>query len=194
MEFTYEPDDLREVRQVAARQRGRGRARARRGVLGWVVFIGLALVLIDLLQHRQQAGRGRPVVPPPAPQGSTALWSVIIPVIPWVVVVAFIYLVVYRQVRAKRNAVPGQRVEVTIGDDGVTMVDGPVQTRWGWDAFDDLVETHRQFLLRVTSDQSWLALPKRAISPAELAPARDLIRSGVGVAGGAFPVLPVPPA
>ena len=78
----------------------------------------------------------------------------------------------------------------------MTLVNGPVQTRWEWDAFDDLVETDRQFLLRVASDRAWVSLPKRAIRPAELDQARDLLQSGVGVAGGAFPVLPVrtPPA
>ncbi len=194
-EFTYTLADLREARRVANENaRGRASRPFRRGVLGWVVFVGLALVLVYLLTLNKQPPTAAPA-PPPAATPSSAGAGLLLDLVPWLLVVAFLYLVVFRGVRKARRRQEEtllQPMALDVSPGGVTLTNGPAQTRWQWQAFTRWVETDAQFLLQLGHTDTVVAIPKRlATDPADLAAIGELIAAHVNPPVGAFPVLPV---
>src|SRR5688500_752925 len=100
LEFTYTPEDLAEAAKgVAATPASGGARRYWRGILGWALFIGLALALFFL---RSQA------TPPPAvttaPRESLFA-RVLVPLVPWLLIFGFIWFFVFRQLRKQYQRV-----------------------------------------------------------------------------------------
>ena len=189
--FTYEAADLKEAQRVATRD-GKS-AGPGRGVVGWVVFVGLAVVLTYLLKHPPPAATSRTAAPAQAP-----LAELFVPLLPWLLVFAFLFVVFrVRLSVVRRSPLLQHLIEVDLSDDGVDLANGAVRTHWDWNGLDKLVETDRLFLMRQVGTRSWVALPKRAVTdPGELATVRNLLAAQVRCHVGAFPVLPVetPPA
>jgi hypothetical protein len=198
-DFTYAPEDIREARQVAVRtnlgRSGNVPNRLRRGVVGWVVFVALSVGLVYLLTvNKRSAPGGTP--PPVVPAAGHSLWTdVCLPLIPWAIVVLFLYLVLFRPLRAGRRAQDAALFEpmsLDVSPDGVRLANGPCETRWQWEAFSRFVETDRQFILYIGDTRTWLAIPKHlAADPADLAATRELIAARVQPPVEAFPVLPI---
>ena len=169
-QYSFEPADLREAQRVA--NRNRPTSSVGRGIVGWVVFLVLALLFIYLLQARRPA-----TVPPGAPPAAGSMSTWLVPFVPWVVVLLFVCVVVFRSrhAAARNNPILQQLVGFHLDEGGVTTTTGAVRTHFGWDGLDRLIETDHQFLIRETNSRSWLSLPKRAIAdPAEVLAVRDL--------------------
>ena len=103
VEFTYEFDDFAEAsKSWAAPSKSGGKTglfgKLNRNLLGWVLFIGLVVMLFLLMQNRQTAPGARPRVPPPA--ASNNLLSILLPVVPWLLIFSFIWYFAFRQIRA----------------------------------------------------------------------------------------------
>lgn len=74
LDYTLTPDDLREAAKPVKANGQPDRRRVGRGVLGWVVFLALALVLVYLLTLNPPPPGVRP--PPPPMQN---LWAAVVP-------------------------------------------------------------------------------------------------------------------
>jgi hypothetical protein len=102
VEFTYDLADYVES-QTHWNQAGNPTGRRAflgvfgRGLFGWVLFIGLAIMLFMLLNSRPLA-RGTPG-PVPRPVANSYVRNLLLPVVPWVVIFGFAWFFVYRQIR-----------------------------------------------------------------------------------------------
>jgi hypothetical protein len=100
LEFTYEFEDFADA-QTAASTVTVKPLRWFRGVFGWVLFVGLAVMLFMLMEHRQRTAASRPLRVPPRVAAPANNWvnDILIPVVPWLVVFGFIWFFVFRQIR-----------------------------------------------------------------------------------------------
>jgi hypothetical protein len=113
LDFTYELADFVEASRAAsaqARSAPRPVARALwgvpRSVLGWVLFIGLAVMLFLLLNHRQQSTRRPPPRPVAAAPAGDWARSVLVPVAPWAVLFLAIWAMSFWQMRRQAGKAP----------------------------------------------------------------------------------------
>ena len=102
VEFTYDLADYVEA-QTQWNQGSKSSGRRAvlggfgRGLFGWVLFIGLAIMLFMLLNSRPSTG-GRPG-PVPRPVANSYVRNILLPVIPWLLIFGFIWFFVFRQIR-----------------------------------------------------------------------------------------------
>ena len=103
-EFQYTFEDFREA-EAALHGSNRGSNPARvtfgRGLLGWLLFIGLSVMLVVLVQRSRSnpPTRGGPAGPTAvAPSGNQPV-DLLLSFVPWVVIFGFIWVFVYRQIR-----------------------------------------------------------------------------------------------
>jgi hypothetical protein len=162
-----------------------------RNLVGWLIFIGLAVAFFVFLQRRPA-----PAPPPtraPAPTGAVPDW--VISVGPWVLVFGFVWFFVFRQMRGmfprnvyERNTSLQQPKTLDISKAGVRLTDALAFTEWRWESFTALVETANLFLLR-QADNTFVIVPKRAVPAGETDRLRAELQSRMPTPG-AFPVLP----
>src|SRR5687768_18245996 len=97
LDFTYTAEDFTEaVRAVQKHglKRSVGGFRFDRITIGWIVFIGLAVVLFTLLSRQS------PTPPPPFPQRQESLFrTILLPLLPWLGVFLVIWFFVFRLLR-----------------------------------------------------------------------------------------------
>jgi hypothetical protein len=194
----------------AARKR-----KATRGLFGWVLFVGLAVIMFLLLQPRTRnvvglpppgAGGGGPagayVVEEEADTRSLSMGDFLPAIVPWVGM--FLLLVVVtkfageRQLRKTWDAQPSlhRPQTVELSDDGVMFADPLSRQECRWSYFPGFKETANLFVLYV-SPFSFRIVPKRAFAaPGELDRFRGYLLNHVGSGQfleqpSAFPVLPV---
>ena len=195
LEFTYTPDDLAETAKALRAGGGGKKWHLSRGVFGWLLFVGLAVMLFMLLS-RNPAPRAATVPAAPA-RGPFA--TVILPLVPWVLIFGFIWFFVFRQIRGQykrlwqENSELQQPQTLDMDDDGVRLSSTLSTTTWHWPAFVKVIETPSLLLLE-TSSKTHLLIPKRAAAdPGQLEALRALLAAHVSAPTGAFPVLPVDP-
>jgi hypothetical protein len=188
-EFSYTLDDLRELRRVH-RKSGLGSSTARRrALIGWIVFIALAVLLIFVLRSEPLPARAtRTVAPPPPPAD---LWS---SYFPWFIAacVLIVWAFMYRRLLTKNPALHKvQTLEIL--PDALTLASGPTSSRWEWPAFDQFAETPASFFVHVNGSNNWVLLPKRAIVPPNSeSEIRGIFETNIRASVGAFPVVPLP--
>jgi hypothetical protein len=88
-----------------------------RGLFGWVLFIGLAIMLFMLLNSRQAPpGTAGPV---PRPVANSYVHNILLPVLPWVLIFGFVWFFVFRQIRRSGiYADPKTRPQSTLYEPG----------------------------------------------------------------------------
>jgi hypothetical protein len=197
LQFTYTPEDLQEMSIVAtdeankaAREAQRQANRGARGVIGWGLFVALAVFLFIMLNPNRT---GRPGVPrPPADP-----WPQLRRILPWfsLFVVLWVIMFWFRR-RAgrmlwKHNPVLRRPHTLDIDDDGVRLAHEQAMTQWTWPNFIGLTETENLLLLR-QAKATYVIIPKRAVPEGQLDALRLLLAERVGLPG-AFPVLPPKP-
>jgi magnesium-transporting ATPase (P-type) len=197
LEFQYTWDELREAQKAHANKRTRGGAGGRRsgGLLGWLMFILLAILLFIIQFNKRGRSAVQPSNPAPAPQ-SWADWYEYYKVVLWagLFVAAFVFFFVraLRDARKRFEREPAahrlQTVEITEG--GLSQSTHASSTQYKWEAFIRQLETPNLFVLYVT-EVTFLLLPKRAFAGQdEINAFRELVAGVVNPPGRAFPVLP----
>jgi hypothetical protein len=88
-----------------------------RGLFGWVLFIGLAIMLFMLLNSRQAPpGTAGPV---PRPVANSYVHNILLPVLTWVLIFGFVWFFVFRQIRRSGiYADPKTRPQSTLYEPG----------------------------------------------------------------------------
>jgi hypothetical protein len=112
VEFTYDLADFVEASRAASAQAKSGSAAVPkalwgipRSILGWVLFVGLAVMLFLLLNHRQQSPRRTPPRPVAAPTGDW-VHNVLVPVLPWAVLFLAVWVLSFLQMRRQAGKTP----------------------------------------------------------------------------------------
>src|SRR5688572_16389446 len=79
--------------------------RFQRGLIGWVLFIGLAIGLFVMLRNNQVAPPPAPVPPPvvAAPARPGSFVRVLLPLVPWLLIFFVIWAIVFWQLRRKQH-------------------------------------------------------------------------------------------
>src|SRR5689334_10445423 len=97
-EYQITMDEYTEVmRQLQTDVRKRAvSGRFGRGIIGWVLFIGLAITLFILLKQRQVASGT--VTPVPALSSPDPV-SFLLPALPWLLIFGFVWFFIFRQLR-----------------------------------------------------------------------------------------------
>ena len=196
LEFTYTGEDFTEAHLAAVHDQSAQPAASRTflnrrvTLIGWVAFVFLAVFLFTLLSRNRAVPAPAPAAPVPA---TNPVLGWLVPVIPWVLVFGFIWLFVFRQMRAARRAwerEPGmdQPKLLELTDAGVRLSDALASTEWRWSAFTKMVETSNLFLLR-RGDGPFVIIPKRAAPASEVDALRVILAERMHEPG-AFPVLP----
>jgi hypothetical protein len=167
-----------------------------RRFIGWIVFIGLAIVLFVFLRSRQQSRF--PYTPPPAAApASDKVFELFLTLLPWILIGAFLWFFLFLRLRRRYqkafDKTPGfHRVRtIHITDDGLTMTEPTLEWRATWAHYVRFAETKNLFLLYV-GDVAAEFIPKR-IFPDESAVTefRSILEQNISPPSGAFPVLPV---
>ena len=98
LEFTNTLEDYVEANRAhAAVPASVSKGRRVRGLIGWVLFISLAIMLFILMQRRPTAAPAP--VPAPAPAAGNSFARVLLPIVPWALIFGFIWFFVFRQMR-----------------------------------------------------------------------------------------------
>jgi hypothetical protein len=189
-EFTYTPEDLKQALRYSSRfSLGRLRISMGGGLVGWLIFVALAAAFFVWMKHNQPAPRGRPFPRPPA---SPAEW--LLPILPWVAVLAFIWFFIFRRLRHQareaweKNPVFHLPHTVDIDDQGIRFNCALVDTLYRWPYFVGWAET-RDLLLLHLPNQVRVMIPKRAANnPNELDKLRAILKTHVHEPTGGFPM------
>jgi hypothetical protein len=161
----------------------------RAGLFGWLVFIGLAVMLVMLVQNSKHP---QPVPTQPT-ESSSFLNHFVVPLIPWVLIFGFIWLFVFRQLRQSlwnKNPISQRLFTLDLDDQAVQVSSGAESTRWLWEAFVAFSESSQLLLLRLESN-AVLPIPKRALDPAQLEEVRGLATIRAAPRSGGFPIQPI---
>jgi hypothetical protein len=204
LEFNYTVADLHEVLRTKLPKNlqnaaGRLGTRINRGLLGWLIFISVAIFLYNLLNRGQNAPAAAPASPPPA--NSNSLRDLLVPLIPWLLIFGFIWFFAFRQLRNvgatmwRNNPRWQMPTSLDIGPEGLHVTLPVLESHWRWNAFLGWAETKNLFIL-VTTAKERIGIPKRAIDPALLDQLRYLFQASISPRIHGFPVLPpmFPPA
>lgn len=192
-DFVYTLEDLIEAQKSHGPENGKS---PHRSLIGWAVFVGLAVVIYNFLQKNQPA----PAAPNPN-QGPPPLQDLVTALIPWLMVVAVVVFFVVRGVRGRTKKAWDtneklqcpQTLQVTA--DGITVKNQYGTSAQNWLAFRRFLESANLFIL-YSSPVAMNVIPKRVLSsPDELDWFRALLnkeiterRTAAGIGG--FPVLP----
>ncbi|HEX8915936.1 MAG TPA: YcxB family protein [Humisphaera sp.] len=195
LHYTLTPADLDEWSRSAKPAKGGGVFGSKGGLVGWLVFIGLAMLLVNLVNNRNDP----PATRPAAPAGDDLVGGILLPVVPWLVIFGFIWFFVYRQLRARGRRVWDanedlRQPHVAVFDDlGVTVTGPKVSMRVLWSGFDAWSETANLLLLRQQPGNQFHIVPKRAVPTGQMEPLRALLHARVVPHAAGFPVVPSPP-
>jgi hypothetical protein len=196
IEYQMTPEDVTEALRWRAPEQ---RRKFRRGVAGWVVFfVGAALLFLWLKDASPPVRPG-----PNAPRPTNFMTDILLPLVPWVLILLFIWFFVFRNLSAGQRKVwennPGfQQVQTfDMSEEGVRVVNPLSETLYRWNAFIGWAETERLFLL-LLPNRARVLVPKRAIGDdAEQQRFRAFVNARACEPTGAFPVVapkPVLPA
>lgn len=201
IEFQYAPTDMPEaMKAVRVRLRKRG-WKFRLGLVGWIVFVVLAIVLFSFLNGSRSKSTVAP--PPPPPSSNSTISDAILPLVPWALIFFGVWLVVFRALRARSIKMSGiymEKSQTMVADDsGVIWAEPMMRTEYRWEAFHGFDETANLFLL-YTSDAKetdflrFHVVPKRSFPVPMLCDQfRQLLTDHVHSHDRAFQVLPPKP-
>jgi preprotein translocase subunit YajC len=175
------------------RRSGLGAVPFKKGLIGWVLFVALAVMLFMFMNKPPRAGgSATPASSPPADP-----MSILIPCIPWLLFFGFIWFFIFRQVRRRYRQVYEQTPAlhrpqtITISENGLTFADATAERRLTWDHYVSFTETQNLFLL-FTNGYTGDFVPKRIFAtPAEVDAFRGLLKRRVNPPTGGFPITPV---
>jgi hypothetical protein len=183
IEFQNTLDDFRQA--VKAHRRWRWNRKAVGGLIGWILFVVLALLLYTL-EKRNSPGAGN-ASQTQAPAMPLAVW---VPI--FLVIWAFVYFGIRRQRYQRAWAgQPNEHVQKRwdVSDAGIVIDTGHSRSDLKWSTFRRYLEQPTLFMLYV-SEFSFHMVPKRAFAnDVQLAEFRDLLRQHIQPRTQCFPVI-----
>ena len=197
IEFFYNPDDFQELQRVLAQSEPSGQKVKR--LVGWVVFIGLAVVLFIYL-NRSKSLSAPPAPAPPAQHSTSGLVIFVVSMLVACSVLAgllYLQFVLPRRqfgkmfLQANPEMQLAQTMEIT--DEGVSRITPSSHHSWRWDAFSRVLENQYVIVLQ-RGPIDYLVVPKRAVPPGELEALGVLLYAKIQSPTGAFPVTVTRPA
>ncbi|CAN5605478.1 hypothetical protein BH10PLA1_BH10PLA1_11780 [soil metagenome] len=190
VKFHYE---LKEV-QLGLKQLNRlirKKQKVGRGLVGWLVFFGLAIMFFLLMRANPQPAPSPAVTPPAKPI------DLFLQLVPWALIFGFIWFFVFREIRGGngKKLYDGLRMEqmrtLIFDEHGVSITKVTESTRYLWPAFVRFEQT-KEFLFLFLSPISAQFIPKRVFEDEQL---RDqvinLVRTNISAPISAFPVIPM---
>jgi hypothetical protein len=193
IQFQWTYEEFREGLR-AIRLGGKRDVKAGRGIFGWVLFIGLAVMLFVVLQsNKRPPGAG--ASPGPTGSGDGPWYLQFWVFVPGGVFVAFLIAFAVAVVRGGRRAFDREPIyhrmhTVHIGADGISLTNAVEQTSIRWEGYVKFGESANVFLL-FTSKNSAQIIPKRAFAtPADVEEFRAYATARIAPPTSAFPVLP----
>jgi hypothetical protein len=192
LEFQYAYEDLKEARQAHAdRTKKRSKPTRRFSLLGWVLFLGLAVMLFFVLKGNVHSKQRAPRPPMSAwelyEQFKVLVWLGGFGVL-WAAVYVWAKWALRRQFEREPTWHAAQRLDVT--PEGVTHASATARTQYSWDAFRAFGESANLFLM-YTGEAFFVVVPKRAFRDQADADAfREFCKRLISPPQRAFPVLP----
>jgi hypothetical protein len=161
IEFTYLPQDIRELQWLVLRLPFASKSKS----VGWALFIICVWVLFWIASPKNRNAPIAQIVEQPP----DILRNAVLPLIPWLLIFAAIGFFIYRrfssfgkgQFRTRREFQLAQVVELT--PEGVSVQTEISKTQWKWAAFSSVLESVNVIALQL-SKVSYLVIPKRALS------------------------------
>jgi len=165
--------DLDQARDFLA-GRPEHRPSVARGVMGWIIFIVLALLLFVVTRRVDSTGRptgleGSVLRILHNPRQASALIAALVSFF----VSFYIWFALFRRLRRRSQILGPLRCAFT--DQEITLERDGSELRWKWTAFEEARESRFHFLLR-NVEGDWVIIPKRAITPPHLL---DVLRAAV---------------
>lgn len=193
-EFSYTEADLDEWGKAKKPHKTAAGSKARKGLFGWLVFLGLAAVLVKMMRQDRISS------PSPATSaGGEGFWiDFALPFLPWVLVFGVIWFFVFRQFRKQGRRIWRDNEDLlephvfVVDDQGIEVRGPKVATRFLWAAFGGWAETANLFLVWQPAG-AYTILPKRAATEAEWEQLRSAFQAHLAPKTGGFPVLVGPP-
>jgi len=195
-EYQFTLEEYKEGVQYLRKALTKRSRRWNRYWIGWFVLCIVAIVFF-LFVNLKPSARPQPIIPPQGGVGSDGPLDMVLPILPWLAVFAFVWFFVFYRMRGtiRRNwdnepALHRVRT-VEIDDMGVTFQDQVSQNRRVWAGFVKYVESPNLFLLFPTNYTADL-IPKRALGgEKEIQEVREVLAANVHEPVSGFPVVPV---
>lgn len=190
-EFTYTPEDLAEPAKAAVQG-----SVYRRGIIGWIFFIAMAIVMFILMQDQPVSAPASSVPIDGARQ--TSWIRITVYAAAFLLILGYIWFILIPQVRGaslrsqwKKNQNLQVVQKLDIDESRVTLANPLAATSWGWSAFDGWAETPAALLLRLREPgPMYVVIPKRVAGEQELKTLRQVLATNAGSETSGFPVLP----
>lgn len=194
-EFIYTADDLRQLNSLASAFGPKLKKSSPWGLLGWIVFVGLAVTIILLL--KQDSNVGTIAVRQPRTNAAPVDWTTtVMPLIPWILIFFFIWFFVFRKLKQAYvkqiadNPAMQMAHAIEFTDDGVSSDVPNCKTSWTWEAFSKFVVTDELVALTLVGfANQYVIVPRRAIRDDQFEPLRSLLQQKIHPQISAFPVI-----
>ena len=149
-----------------------------RGLIGWILFIALSVMLFTLLNQNRRGGGTRMRVHDVEPGKRAMFWTGVSITAAGAAMFMSIFVIIRYHSRSLRPVKNG-RVTVRLDDAGVAVTTAYRQDTLTWDGILDVTETDDRFVLRNVGAQS-VVLPKRGFArPTDLEATRAMFAQRV---------------
>jgi hypothetical protein len=196
LEFTYTPAEIQEQVRTKAPKSIRN-SMFLRSKQTWF-FVVLIVIMYVAIQFWTASSSPAPA--PTTQATPVSLSDLLVPLLPWVGLFLFIWLVAFRFLRGNigkimwtRHSLLQQPQKMEIDDDGLRINTPRAESLYRWNAFNGWSESKNLIILYIPSI-SRISIPKRAVAdPLTLNEIRQTLDRHIHAQTRAFPVLPANP-
>lgn len=149
-----------------------------RGLVGWMLFVGLAIMFFLLMRRRDGASVSNPVQPVQPLSDALGMWGFYV-ALTGLAMIAVGWLMV-RSGLHRTNLAAKKGITYTLTDSGITESSPDVTTQFVWERFHSFAVTETVLVLRISSGQGFI-LPIRLFTAEQLAKVQELLQERIVV-------------